>query len=68
MADRRTRLLEKLAAKYGYTATTGGKHMRLAPIPPKTGSLVIASISPKNVDHWLRNVESDLIKATKNNC
>jgi hypothetical protein len=68
MASKRDKMLADIARKYGYFVTTGGRHHRLRPIPPRTGPVVTASISPKNEVHWLRHVERDLQKAVKSNC
>ena len=64
MSDKHSRTLSMLAASYGYAVERGGKHFRLRPIPPLAGRPITVSVSPKNPDHWLKQVTRDLRNAT----
>lgn len=58
--DKRRRLLSKAIKPFGYKidGCTGGSHYRLR--NKKTGHFLSCSMSPKNIEHWIKNVIRDI--------
>lgn len=57
--DRRYRDLQRLAKRYGYDISFEKRRTHGRLVRPGYPDIIV-SVSLKNVDHWLKNVERDL--------